>query len=48
MELKNQDFMNMFLSAKDIEGCSKRTIKYYKDIIEKFLSNIGKSINYNR
>ncbi len=44
MELKNQDFMNMFLSAKDIEGCSKRTIKYYKDIIEKFLSNIGKSI----
>lgn len=44
MELKNQDFMNMFLSAKDIEGCSKRTIKYYKDIIEKFLNNIGKSI----
>lgn len=44
MELKNQDFMNMFLSAKDIEGCSQRTIKYYKDIIEKFLNNIGKSI----
>jgi len=36
--------MNMFLSAKDIEGCSQRTIKYYKDIISKLIDNIQKPI----
>lgn len=36
--------MNMFLSAKDIEGCSNRTIKYYKDIILKFIKNVDKPI----
>lgn len=34
----------MFLSAKDIEGCSNRTIKYYKDIILKLIENIDKPI----
>lgn len=36
--------MNMFLSAKDIEGCSQRTIKYYKDIILKLIDDIQKPI----
>lgn len=36
--------MNMFLSAKDIEGCSNRTIKYYKDIILKFIKDVDKPI----
>lgn len=34
----------MFLSAKDIEGCSDRTIKYYKDIILKLINYIKKPI----
>ncbi len=36
--------MNMFLSAKDIEGCSDRTIKYYRDIILKLINYINKPI----
>lgn len=27
------DYLDMFLAAKQIEGCSERTIKYYKMIV---------------
>lgn len=40
MEISNTDFLNMFLDAKKIEGCSERTIKYYKTTIEHFISNV--------
>lgn len=29
VNIKNEDFLNMFLAAKRIEGCSERTINYY-------------------
>ena len=29
MEISNTDFLEMFLDAKKIEGCSERTIQYY-------------------
>ena len=29
-EISNEEYLRMFLDAKSIEGCSKRTIQYYK------------------
>lgn len=28
--ISNAEYLDMFLAAKQIEGCSERTIKYYK------------------
>lgn len=42
--MSNDDYLNMFISAKDIEGCSSKTLKYYKDIILKFIRHIEKPI----
>ena len=44
MQQENNKFLNMFLASKDIEGCSSRTIKYYRDILSKFIEYIDKSI----
>ena len=41
----NIDILNKFISAKEIEGCSKRTLKYYKDNINKMLEQINIPIN---
>ena len=50
-ELKHQEELNentamieSFISSKQIEGCSDRTIKYYKEIIDKFNDSFDKSI----
>ena len=32
------------ISAKEIEGCSTRTLKYYREIIEKLINTIDKPI----
>lgn len=40
---ENKKFINMFISSKEVEGCSKRTINYYKEIIEKFILTFDKS-----
>ena len=29
-EISNEEFLKLFLEAKKIEGCSARTISYYK------------------
>lgn len=36
--------IDSFISSKQVEGCSERTIKYYKEIIEKFANSFDKSI----
>ena len=36
----NLEYMDMFISAKRIEGCSERTLAYYKATIEHMLSII--------
>lgn len=36
----NDCYMKMFLTAKQIEGCSNRTIQYYKTTIEHLLASI--------
>ena len=32
-EIANDKFLEMFLDAKTIEGCSERTIKYYRETV---------------
>lgn len=39
-ETSNDEFLKMFLDAKRIEGCSDRTIKYYRVTIEHLLKNV--------
>lgn len=41
---ENKNMIDSFISSKQIEGCSERTIKYYKEIIEKFVNSFDKSI----
>lgn len=36
-EVANEDYMEMFLAAKKIEGCSERTIEYYRVTISGLL-----------
>jgi integrase/recombinase XerD len=38
--IKNNEYLIMFLSAKQVEGCSQRTINYYQSTLEKMLSII--------
>lgn len=33
-EVDNNKLLNLFLSAKQVEGCSNKTIIYYKSTIE--------------
>lgn len=40
----NENYINSFISAKEVEGCSTRTIKYYREIIEKMINVLDKSI----
>lgn len=39
-KIDNQEFLQMFLDAKKIEGCSERTIQYYRVTVEHMLSCI--------
>ena len=45
-ELSEQNLVESFLSAKRIEGCSEKTLKYYNATIQAMLDGIGKSIKY--
>lgn len=38
LEISNLEYLHLFLDAKRIEGCSDRTIQYYRTTIEKLLS----------
>ena len=44
LKITNEEFLKMFLDAKKIEGCSDRTINYYRVTIEHFLCNIDTAI----
>ena len=39
-DICNQDYVQLFLDAKRIEGCSERTILYYKTTIERMFVSI--------
>ncbi len=38
-----QDFVELFLSAKRIEGCSEKSLKYYKATIDTMLITLDNS-----
>ena len=38
--IENQEYMELFLSSKRIEGCSERTISYYRSTIENLLFSV--------
>lgn len=40
----NSNLINLFISAKRIEGCSEKSLKYYQTTLEKMIDNIKKSI----
>lgn len=43
-QISNEEFLEMFLDAKRVEGCSERTIQYYKVTVEHMLSQTKKEI----
>ena len=40
----NTQYLQLFLDAKKIEGCSDRTITYYRSTIDHFISNITEPV----
>ncbi len=43
-EISNGEYITRFLNAKQMEGCSERTIQYYRVTVEHFLRNINGSV----
>lgn len=41
-----QDLVELFLSAKRIEGCSEKTLKYYNATIQAMLTCVGKDVRH--
>lgn len=41
-----QDFVELFLAAKRIEGCSEKSLKYYRATIDAMVTGIGKEIKH--
>lgn len=45
-EDNSSELIGMFISAKRIEGCSEKTLKYYQTTIDAMISSIGKSVRH--
>ncbi|KZX13183.1 site-specific tyrosine recombinase/integron integrase [Methanobrevibacter curvatus] len=43
---ENEELISKFLSSKRVEGCSQRTLIYYKTTIEKMIKKVEKRIDY--
>ena len=41
-----QDYIQIFLAAKRVEGCSEKTIRYYDSTIRNVIAAIGKDVSY--
>ena len=41
-----RNYLELFLVAKRIEGCSDKSLKYYKATIERMVKTIGKSVKH--
>ena len=39
-QISNEEYLEMFLDAKTIEGCSERTIQYYRVTIKKMFESV--------
>lgn len=44
IEISNHEYLQLFLDAKRIEGCSERTIQYYRITIEKLLDTVTTAV----
>ena len=42
----NEDVLNDFIAAKKIEGCSDKSLKYYRKTITVALNSVGKEIKH--
>ena len=40
----SQDLLSLFLTAKEVEGCSQKTLRYYEDTLARALAALGKPI----
>ena len=45
-KISKQNFVELFLSAKRIEGCSEKSLKYYKATIEAMLDKLQKDVKH--
>lgn len=45
-KVSKQNFVELFLSAKRIEGCSEKSLKYYKATIEAMLDELQKDVKH--
>lgn len=45
-EFDNHSLLSTFLSAKKVEGCSEKTLKYYKATIERMFVDIKESVSH--
>lgn len=45
-KISKQNFVELFLSAKRIEGCSEKSLKYYKSTIEAMLNELQKDVKH--
>jgi len=45
-DFDNHTLLNTFISAKKVEGCSDKTLKYYKATIERMFSDITESVSH--
>lgn len=43
-EISNGEYLQMFLDAKRIEGCSERTLQYYRVTVERLLESVATPI----
>ena len=41
----NTDILDRFIASKEIEGCSTRTLNYYRDNINKMLDTVNLQVN---
>ena len=45
IQKNNEEILNKFISSKEIEGCSKRTLNYYRYTINKMFDAVNLPIN---
>ena len=41
---ESKDLIELFIAAKRIEGCSEKTLKYYRTTIDTLVSSLGKNV----
>lgn len=44
VDISNEEYLGMFIAAKRIEGCSERTVAYYKTTVEHLIKTINTPI----